>query len=58
MLVGVIPQGSALQGIATIPEIVWEAFLGLWLTFKGFKSSPILAPDGREPVIAQAYAAA
>jgi len=58
VLLGVIPQGSALQGIATIPEIVWEAFLGLWLTFKGFKSSPILAPDGREPVIAQAYAAA
>jgi hypothetical protein len=37
VLLGVIPQGSALQGIATIPEIIWEAFLGLWLTFKGFK---------------------
>jgi hypothetical protein len=21
----------------TVPEIIWEAFLGLWLTFKGFK---------------------
>lgn len=39
VLLGVIPQGSVLQGIATIPEIVWEAFLGLWLTFKGFKAS-------------------
>jgi hypothetical protein len=28
-LMGVIPQGSALHGIATIPEIVWEAFLGM-----------------------------
>ena len=58
VLMGVIPQGSAVQGILTIPEIIWEAFLGLWLTFKGFKSSPILAPDSREHEIAPAYAAA
>ena len=32
VLFGVIPQGSPLQSIVTIPEIVWEAFLGLWLT--------------------------
>ena len=49
VLMGVIPQGSAVQSIATIPEIIWEAFLGLWLTFKGFKSSsPILVPENRE----------
>jgi hypothetical protein len=41
VLLGAIPQGSAAQGIATIPEIVWEMFLGLWLTFKGFKAAPI-----------------
>ena len=41
VLLGVIPQGSAAQGIATIPEIVWEMFLGLWLTFKGFRPAPI-----------------
>ena len=29
MLLGAIPQGSSLQGLATVPEIVWEAFLGL-----------------------------
>ncbi len=39
VLFGVIPQGSALQGIATVPEIIWELFLGLWLTFKGFDAS-------------------
>jgi hypothetical protein len=44
VLLGVIPQGSALQGIATAPEFIWELFLGLYLTFKGFKSSPLLAP--------------
>jgi hypothetical protein len=41
VLLGVISQGSAPQGIATVPEIIWEAFLGLWLTFKGFSPSPI-----------------
>ena len=39
VLLGVIPQGSAVQGIATVPEFIWEVFLGLWLTFKGFKAS-------------------
>jgi hypothetical protein len=47
VLLGVIPRASALQDIATIPEIVWEAFLGLWLTFKGFNPSPILPTDSR-----------
>ena len=41
VLMGVIPQGSSVQGIATAPEFIWEAFLGLWLTFKGFSRSPI-----------------
>ena len=58
VLLGVIPQGSALQGIATVPEIVWEAFLGLYLTFKGFKASPVLAVDDSEEAMAPAYAAA
>jgi hypothetical protein len=57
VLMGVIPQGSSVQGILTIPEIVWELFLGLWLTFKGFKESPVEAPDGREQATAPAYAA-
>jgi len=38
-----------LQGIATIPEFLWELFLGLYCTFKGFRpSSPILRADARE----------
>jgi hypothetical protein len=52
VLMGVIPRGSAVQGILTIPEIVWELFLGLWLTFKGFKSLPVVAPESREREIA------
>jgi hypothetical protein len=32
-----------LQGVLTIPEFLWELFLGLYCTFKGFRpSSPIL----------------
>src|SRR3954467_15895222 len=38
----------SLQGIATIPEFLWELFLGLYCTFKGFRpSSPILRDDVR-----------
>ena len=38
-----------LQGITTAPEIVWELFLGLYCTFKGFRpSAPILQADARE----------
>jgi hypothetical protein len=39
----VIEQGSAAQGIATIPEFLWELSLGIYLTVKGFKRAPILA---------------
>ena len=59
VLMGVIPQGSPAQSIVTIPEIVWEAFLGLWLTFKGFSRAPItsnysrpLGVDGALPAAA------
>jgi len=38
VICGVIDKGSAAQAIATVPEIIWEAGLGLYLAFKGFKS--------------------
>ena len=48
----------SLQAIVTIPEFLWELFLGLYCTFKGFKpSSPILRADTREramPAVATA----
>ena len=38
-----------LQGIATAPEFIWELFLGVYCTFKGFRpSSPILQADARD----------
>ena len=45
-LLGVYDRQSTLQGVLTIPEIIWEAFFGLYLVIKGFKvSSPILRDD-------------
>jgi hypothetical protein len=58
VLLGVIGQGSAPQGILTIPEIAWELFLGLWLTFKGFAASPVTAPDRPEPATETTFATA
>ena len=44
--VGVADAGGALQGIATIPEGLWELSLGIYCTVKGFRpSSPILRAD-------------
>jgi hypothetical protein len=37
----IIGRGSAAQSIATIPEFLWELSLGIYLTVKGFKPSPI-----------------
>jgi hypothetical protein len=46
----VIDRGSTLQGIATIPEFIWELSFGIYLIVKGFKPSPILTGVGSEPV--------
>jgi hypothetical protein len=51
MLAGNHPSDTlrSLQGIATIPEFLWELFLGVYCTVKGFRpSSPILRADARE----------
>ncbi len=40
----VIERGGTVQGIATIPEFIWELSFGIYLIVKGFKPSPI-TPD-------------
>ena len=40
---GVIEQISPWMVIGTVPIALWELSLGLWMTFKGFKPSPITA---------------
>jgi hypothetical protein len=36
---GVIEAGGAVQGIATIPEALWELSLGIWPLVRGFDPS-------------------
>ena len=43
---GVDHEGGALQGLATIPEFLWELFLGLYCTFKGFRPSSRILQAG------------
>ena len=39
VILGVYEAGSTVQVIATAPEFVWEAFLGIYLTFWGFRKA-------------------
>jgi uncharacterized protein DUF4386 len=40
--------GSTVPSLAVIPEIIWEAFLGIYCAVWGFRrDSPILASEGR-----------
>ena len=50
VLFGLIDAGSPVQGIATIPEFLWELSLGIYLTVKGFRpSAPILSGEALAP---------
>jgi hypothetical protein len=49
VLMGVIPTASLAQHLMTAPEFIWELFLGLWLTFKGFKA--VALDSGASPAV-------
>lgn len=57
VLFNVIEAGSKVQAIMTAPEFVWEAFLGIYLTFWGFKACPILTDYPRVVEVGEASAA-
>jgi hypothetical protein len=44
----VFPQVSGSAFILTFPEALFEAALGIWLTFKGFRPTPITAAITRD----------
>jgi hypothetical protein len=41
VLLNVVPPGSGVQVIATVPEFLWELSLGIYLMVKGFRACPI-----------------
>ena len=43
VMFGVAQAGGPLQGLATVPEFIWELFLGIYPLVWGFKSAPILS---------------
>jgi len=47
-LFGLFPQVSAAAAILVLPEALFEASMGIWLTFKGFRPSPITAAITRQ----------
>ena len=48
VMFGAFDAGPGPQAIATIPEIIWEASIGIYLTFKGFKATPAVLDEGRD----------
>ena len=56
VLFDLFDAGAGLQGILTIPEIIWEFSLGIYPLVWGFRSSPILSEEGR-PALHPALAA-
>jgi len=55
VMFGVFEQGSAGQFIATIPEIAWEASLGIYLIVKGFKPSSLILDGTRHAGVDPGY---
>jgi hypothetical protein len=46
VLCGATKNGSGLSGLLSLPEIAWEASLGIYCAWKGFRTdSPIARPD-------------
>ncbi len=48
VLFGAYGQTSVWSGLATLPEIAWEASLGIYLTFVGFRRNGPEGADGAE----------
>ena len=45
ILFGAYDNGEGPSGLLVLPEIVWEAFLGIYCAWKGFRPSPIAEPQ-------------
>jgi hypothetical protein len=54
VMFNVIERGGPVQGLATIPEFIWELSFGIYLIVRGFKATPIPArvESGPGPAVA------
>ena len=50
VVLGAIEAGGTVQLLATVPEIVWEASLGIYLAIKGFRHVAIASGDASAPM--------
>ena len=57
VLFGVIDAGSPWQFLLTAVEIAWEASLGIYLAWKGFKTTRLEEPDTRTPAVERSMVA-
>ncbi|MGZ8482008.1 MAG: DUF4386 domain-containing protein [Candidatus Limnocylindria bacterium] len=46
IMLGLTERGGTVQGIATIPEFLWELSLGIYCVVKGFRPTPITPSSG------------
>jgi hypothetical protein len=58
VLFGVADQGGTLQGLATIPEFIWELGLGFYPLIWGFRRVPIVDEHDREVGVRETRAVA
>ncbi|WP_242910989.1 DUF4386 domain-containing protein [Actinomadura terrae] len=49
VLFGAYEQVSAVNVLFTVPEIIWEAALGIWLVTKGFRPVPLITGTAAGP---------
>jgi hypothetical protein len=48
VVLGTIEAGSGPQMLATLPEFIWELFLGLWLLVRGFNPKALAELDAQQ----------
>jgi len=49
ILFGAYDNGEGPSGLLALPEIVWEAFLGIYCAWKGFRTSAVTGPQAAAP---------
>jgi hypothetical protein len=58
VMFGAFDLNSAPRFVCALPEIIWEASIGIYLTFKGFKATAPLLSEGRDTGIDPGFAVA